>query len=142
MRSREPQTANRQEDTQCFGSGFNKVSGSVCGSGFGIRTGSRREKINHKNRKKLRNCMFLSAGKMGRTQLKKKYNCVKAAQSRRQEGILTDNRQASRYRHLDKWAGRQAFRAHRQQTGRQAGRHSGHIGSRQAGRQTFRAHRQ
>ncbi len=37
---------------QCFGSGFNQVGGS----------GYRRAKLTHKNRKKLRNFMFWSAG--------------------------------------------------------------------------------
>jgi hypothetical protein len=44
-------------ENQCFGSGirigsgFNQVSGSVSGSIFGIRSGSRRAKMSQKNRK-------------------------------------------------------------------------------------------
>jgi hypothetical protein len=41
---------------QCFGSGFNQVSGSV--SGFGIRIRARRAKVTHKNKKKIRNFIF------------------------------------------------------------------------------------
>jgi hypothetical protein len=39
-----------------IGSGFFGVSGS--GSGFAIRTGYRRAKMTHKNRKKLMNLIF------------------------------------------------------------------------------------